>query len=147
MPPSRRLLVLTAACVAMLVSATTASANLFANGSFDSSTSGWSGWNANVSHVATGGIGGTGYVRVAVRSNARDYALSPVTMPVSSTVAGESFAATAWVRGAVAGRTVCLRVREWAGSTVAGSAQSCATTATSWRAFTQVTYKALAGGR
>src|SRR5205823_9890858 len=58
---------------------------------------------------------------------------------------GAVYTARASVRG-VPGRTLCLRVREWAGSDVVGSAQSCVTAARSWKQLSDASYTAGADG-
>ena len=61
-----------------------------------------------------------------------DAILDDAPQTVSSTVAGATYAATAWVR-APSGRTVRLRLREWSGGSVLRTSTATASGAGSWR--------------
>lgn len=122
-----------------------AGAETVVNGSFETSVAGWSGYNAYVS-VTSGGAVGYRSARVSVRAGASDYAISANGSQVGSTSGGVTYSASAYVRSTVPGRTVCLRVREWASGGLAGSAQSCRTATTGWTAFSPIAYTAKADG-
>jgi hypothetical protein len=113
---------------------------------FEQTLKGWTGWNSKLSLVR-GGSSGRRAAHVAVVGGAGDFSIVSAPPPVSSTHLGAVYRAGASVRSAIPGRTLCLRMREWAGSTVAGSAQSCLTATRSWQRFQDVTYKAQADGR
>jgi hypothetical protein len=123
------------------------SANLLANGSFEGSLSGWYGGNARVS-LTTGGTAGSSAALVSLSAPGQSsFWLSRSARPVSATVKGVKYSATAWFRSDVEGRRVCLRVREWgAGDTAVGSATSCVTTARSWQQTGTVAYTAIGAG-
>src|SRR5690242_1073773 len=88
-----------------------ADANLFPNGGFDGSTSGWGGYLATVS-LASDGVGGGGAARVAASGNPASFSVAPVAKSVPSTVAGKTYTASGWVRSDRPGKTICVRIRE-----------------------------------
>ncbi|MDX6510809.1 MAG: hypothetical protein QOE36_313 [Gaiellaceae bacterium] len=113
--------------------------NLLQNGRFEGSLAGWSGWNATLSAV-TGGTDGAGALRAA-RSTGTSYSALTSPRPLNPTTAGITYAAGAWVRSVVAGRKLCLTVREWSsnGSVVAAPA-TCLTGSSTWQQFPALTY-------
>lgn len=121
-----------------------ASGNLLANGGFESSTDGWRGYNATLALV-TGGAEGSSAVRVSYAGSGSSYSLYPSPRPVTSTVLGERFTASGQVRSSGSG-SLCLRIREYAGSALAGSALSCVTATASWQAIPPILYTALGSG-
>ena len=55
--------------------------------------------------------------------------------PVNSATAGATYTARGSVRSETPGKDVCLRLREYDGSTLVGSAQTCVTTTGAWRQY------------
>lgn len=106
-------------------SASTASQELVANGGFETSTVGWSGWQASLSRVSGSAAEGNYAAHIAGKSNVSSFALSASPRQVSSTIAGATYVATAKVRSNRGTRSICIRIREWSGSAVAGSDESC----------------------
>jgi len=119
--------------------------SLIANGSFEGTLAGWGSWNATLG-VATTGLLGTRSVRVSLTQRATDFALSSSPAPVSSSVAGAVYRLAAAVRTEKTGRETCLRLREWSGGSVAGSALTCLRTTRSWQRFAIVSYTAKSSG-
>lgn len=113
--------------------------NLFENGSFETSLSGWQGYNATLARVS-GGAEGASSARVSLRGSADNFSIYPSARPVTSSTAGTVYEADASVRTGGVARKVCLRVREFSSSSLVGSAQSCATTSATWRQLPPVTY-------
>lgn len=111
-------------------------------GSFEGSLTGWAGYRATLSLVA----GQVGQAARVTRTGGSDYSIVSTPRPVLSTLAGTSYAATGVVRSP-RGKTVCLRVREWSGSTVVGSQQVCVAAGTAWKAFPSLVYTAKGAGR
>jgi hypothetical protein len=66
--------------------------------------------------------------------------------PVNSAVAGAVYTARGSVRSETPGKDVCLRLREYDGSTLVGSAQTCTTTTGAWRAFNALQYTVAQSG-
>lgn len=118
---------------------------LVPNGDFEGGLTGWGGYQSTLSLASDGPVG----ARAAKVTNggAADFSISLSAPAVRSAVAGTAYVANAYSRSATPGRTLCLRVREWAGSTVAGSAQSCVTGTSAWKKFATVSYTARASGR
>ncbi|HVM16721.1 MAG TPA: hypothetical protein VM290_03995 [Gaiellaceae bacterium] len=150
--PSRTLLV--AACAgALLVVCSAAGAAVapkratvserIVNGTFSAGVRGWRGHNARLSSVRRGRVGPA--VRVAVVGAARDYSIYPSPRPVPSTTARAAYTARALVRAPRPGRQLCLRIREWRGDALAGSARSCAAATAAWREL-RVAYVARESG-
>lgn len=122
-----------------------ASTALLQNGSFEGSLAGWGGYGASLSLVP--GTVGQSAARVTVSGTKTSFSILPTQVPVLSTLGGSVYAAGGWVRSNTPGRTICLRIREWSGDSVAGSAQGCVTASDSWKQLPAVQHKALAGGR
>lgn len=122
------------------------SSGLLANGSFESSLSGWTGYKAFLS-LASGGTDGVRSAKATYRGPGGDYSISPTKAQVSSTVAGTSYTASGSIRSAIPGRTICARLREWSSAGLAGSAQSCLVATSAWQALPPVGYRALGSGR
>lgn len=120
--------------------------NLLTNGSFEGSVAGWSSWNASLA-VTSGGLVGTHAVRVSLSGRATGFAISTSPAPVESSAGGTVYRLAAAVRTEKTGRETCLRLREWSGGDVVGSAVSCVWTNRSWQRFPIVAYTAKASGR
>ncbi len=120
-----------------------AATNLFASPGFET-LSAWRAYNGTL--AATAGNAGAPAARVTVAGSKTDYSVYPAKRPVGSTVAGTQFRATAWIRGDRTGKRICLRLREWAGSTVVGSAETCAATTATWQQLPEVRYAVKAAG-
>jgi hypothetical protein len=119
---------------------------LLANGSFEGSLAGWVASSATVA-LAHDGIAGGDAARLALTGSATSYALRTRPSPVVSTYAHVSYTAGGSVRSDVAGRKVCLILREYSPAGVAvGSAASCLVAAGSWRPFPPLTYLTAAAG-
>jgi hypothetical protein len=120
--------------------------NLMSNSSFEGALDGWRGYKATLSLVDGGAVGAQA-ARVSGNAGATSFSIYPSPMPVSSSTADKVYRAKAWVRSA-AGRTSCLRIREWsAANEIVGSAQSCVTAASAWQQYPVVSYTALGGNR
>jgi hypothetical protein len=119
--------------------------SLFANGSFETSLAGWQGYDSTLARVS-GGEEGTAAARVTVAGASTSFSIYPSPRPVSSTTAGVTYVADASVRTSTAPRKVCLRVREYAGTALVGSAQKCLTDSGAWTSFGPVSYTAAASG-
>jgi Right handed beta helix region len=117
------------------------SVNLIANGTFEGSSSGWAGWYATISLVAPGPDGSTSARASANSAGAPNFAAYTSPRAVQATTSGAIYRATGWVRG-LASRHVCLAVREWAGTTVAGLNQSCVTATGQWQQIPAFPYTA-----
>jgi hypothetical protein len=84
---------------------------------------------------------------VALNAAATSFSLIGSPPAVTSSTAGTAYTATAWIRSDVAGKTVCLRVRENAsGGGVAGAALTCLTATASWQQFAPLAYTAVGTG-
>lgn len=73
------------------------------------------------------------------------YSIIASPNPVAVTTAGRAYRASAYVRSST-GKRVCLRLREWAGSTVIGSRETCVNPSAQWTPFPTVLYSAVGGG-
>jgi hypothetical protein len=118
--------------------------NLVRNASFEGSTSGWSSWQGRLSLVS-GGAYGSHSVKVTASSGVSSYTLDDWPDSVSSTTAGVVYEATAAVRG-IAGRRVCIIIREWSSSTFVASSQACVTASASWQHLGPATYSVRRNG-
>ncbi|HEU0023678.1 MAG TPA: DNRLRE domain-containing protein [Thermoleophilaceae bacterium] len=118
--------------------------NLIVNGSFEDSLGGWYGYKAGLALVA-GGADGQRALRVALNAVATSFSVSTSPHPVASPPAGARYEARAWARSATPGRTTCLRIREWQGGSVTGSAQACRAATSTWEQFPSVSYTASGG--
>jgi hypothetical protein len=116
-----------------------------ANGGFEGSLAGWAASNATLG-LSTSAVAGSRAATVT-RSGRGTFSIASSPPAVGSTEAGLSYAAGAWLRSDRPGRTVCLRLRERAGATVAGSAQTCLTSTSAWQQFAPLAYRALGSGR
>jgi len=112
---------------------------------FERTLHGWQGYNATLSLVR-GGVAGSRAARATVAGNASDFSIVSASAVVPSTAAGDVYRAGAWVRG-VPGRSLCLRVREWKGTAVAGAAQACVEAGRSWKRLPDVRYTTIGSGR
>lgn len=115
------------------------------NGSFEGSLNGWAGYGATLSLMRPGADGAAA-ARVSVKPGVTSFSIYPAPAPVSATLAGTVYSASGWVRSQKPGRAVCLRVREWAGGSLAGSAQACTTASSDWKRFPSLSYKVLGNG-
>ena len=118
--------------------------NLLANGSFEGSLSGWDAYRAGLSLV-NGGPDGSQFARVALNAAGSSYSIFTSPRPIMSPAAGSRYTASGWVRSERPGKSVCLRFREWAGSTSIGAAQSCRTATGTWERFTGLPYTSAGG--
>jgi hypothetical protein len=121
-----------------------APSNLLANGSFESSLSGWSGYKTSLALV-DGGSDGTKFARVSVTAGVSSASLYTNPRPVNAPGPGMRFTAGGWLRSETPGRTVCLRLREWSGTTQIGAAQTCRPTTGAWQRFNSLSYTANGG--
>jgi hypothetical protein len=123
------------------------SANLLANGSFETGLNGWVGWHATLA-AAGGAAEGTGAAKVSLGSGyTGGFSIYPSPRPVRTTIAGTTYAGGGAVRSDAAGVKVCLYIREWDGSgVVVAQSASCLTSSTSWQRFPSITYTTLQSG-
>jgi hypothetical protein len=120
------------------------SGNLLSNGSFEGSTSGWGGMSATLS-VVGGGTVGSQAMHVA-RSNYSTYGATASPAPLTSLTAGTVYVGGGSVRSAIAGRNVCLVLREKKTDGTLIYKSSCVTTTGSWQAFPTVSLTAAGTG-
>ncbi|MDX6591205.1 MAG: hypothetical protein QOJ13_401 [Gaiellales bacterium] len=123
-----------------------ASGNVLANPSFEGGVSGWGKTNAVLASI-TGAVDGTMAARASRSGTATSYSIYPSPVAVSSTVAGVSYTATAWVRSSTTAENVCIILREKtpAGSNVSSSS-TCVRTTTTWQQIPPVSYVTKAAG-
>jgi hypothetical protein len=119
---------------------------LVSNPGFEISLSGWkNGGNkrTTLARVCTVAHGGSCSAELG-RTRAGDAVLDDSPNTVAATVAGATYAASAWVK-APAGRTVTLRLRELSGSTVVRTASATGTGTGSWQQLAKTTPAANGG--
>ena len=113
----------TVAVVALAPTSQAATGNLVVNPTMEASTRGWFAPSAFALERARGGHTGTYAVRLRnTAAGARTGAVNDSVNTVRSTVAGHVYAAAAWVRTPVAGRSVSVRLMEYRGRTYLGQA-------------------------
>lgn len=105
--------------------------NLLPNGGFENGLTGWYSSSATLSPTSTA-HGGSAAAHVA-NNGGTSFTIAPTPRPVSSVVAGDAYATSAWIRSSTPGHTVCLRIREWNGGTLRLSGRACGTSTTSWQ--------------
>lgn len=122
--------------------------NLISNPGFESGLTGWntSGSDPGVSLTqVSGGHSGSFAARLTNTSTTTaTYLLNDSPNVVSSTSSG-TYTGSMWVRSDTPGATLRLRFREYAGSTLAGTATSTVTLTSSWQQVT-VTYSPVSPG-
>lgn len=124
----------------------TIAGNLLVNASFEGTTAGWASYNGAVS-LAADGTDGANAALVRVPKRTRDgFSIYPTKAPVTASVAGETYSAGGLVRSAVAGRSLCLRLRESASGAEVGSKTVCVSGASAWQKFGDASYTAKASG-
>ncbi|HET8560606.1 MAG TPA: carbohydrate binding domain-containing protein [Marmoricola sp.] len=112
--------------------------NLVANPGFETDTAGWKGSSGTtLSRVSPGHTGSWAAKLVNSGTSSTTCYLNDSPDTVSTTVAG-TYTASAWVLGdaASSGTKVYLRIREYAGSTLAGTASTVLTLSTGWQQVT-----------
>ena len=119
--------------------------NLTTNPSFESGMTGWSAWHATSAAVtAADAPNGAKVAEVTRSASNTSYTLEQyyAVNSANSARGGQTYTATAWVKGttSTAGKTVKLRLREWTGSSVAGSAEASVTLNTSGYQQLTLTY-------
>jgi hypothetical protein len=134
------LVALAAVLPAAGAAATTSSANLVSNSSFETSLSGWGGYEAALQRVS-GGVDGAWAASVTATRSA-SWSIYPSPRQVSSITAGTEYTGSASVKARSGSKTVCLVMREWSGSTVVGTGSSCLTPTSSWASFAPIVYTA-----
>ncbi|MGE5482856.1 MAG: carbohydrate binding domain-containing protein [Bacteroidota bacterium] len=86
-----------------------------ANPSFETDLSGWESWQGTLTRVSLGDAPDGSYVAKVTRSTGSSFTIDDNPASVSSTVAGQKYWASAWVKAASSsslGKTVTLRLRE-----------------------------------
>ena len=112
-----------------------AATNLLPNGSFDGgTTAGWKGTNATLKTVSPGFGGTADAAQVSLSNAATAYTMFASPRPVASAAAGQQYQGTASVLG-ITGRSVCLLLQEYTGSTLAQTAKQCITANGSWQSL------------
>lgn len=119
--------------------------NYLTNGSFESSTAGWTSWNGTVS-LASDGTVGTHAAKVSVNAGATAYSFYPTTRPITTTTSGHAYAATGWIRSDTPGKTVCLYIREFSSTGAQTDHSSCTKTTTAWAHFPENDYTTAGSG-
>lgn len=122
--------------------------NLVANPGFEASTSGWntsgSGTGVTLARVSGGHSGGWAARLTNTGSTSATCALNDSPNVVATSGPG-TYTISMWVRSDTAGATFKMRLREYAGSTLAGTTTATATLTTTWQRVT-TTYVAAAPG-
>lgn len=113
--------------------------------SFEDSLNAWRGYQATLSLVQSGRTGAQA-ARVSMAGAGSSFSIYPAKRPVRSSVRGARYVASAYVRSQTPGREVCLRIREWSGGALVGSAKSCMTSTSPWKRFPAVEYVVRANG-
>ncbi len=88
--------------------------NLVSNPSFETNTSGWTGWQSTLARTQLPGVDGD-YVVKVTRSTGTSYTVNDEPPSITSTTAGQTYDASAWVQAASTsseGKTVTLKIRE-----------------------------------
>ncbi|MDQ5807169.1 MAG: Ig-like domain-containing protein, partial [Actinomycetota bacterium] len=116
-------------------------AELVANGSFETSLTGWGPYNATAARVS-GGASGDWSARVTYAGSGSSF--SYISTPVALTPAGVTYTARAWLRSPAA-RRVCLRIRERTGGTSYGPS-TCFTGSAAWQQTPALSYVSRGGG-
>ena len=142
----RLLLAVALAAVFLPVGAAAGETRVLQSASFETSLDGWGPWNATASRQAIAAAGSWS-ARAAARKRVSSFSIGPSSAPVSSTAAGATYVAAAAVRTDKPGRDICLRIREWAGTTVVASTSGCLTGSTAWKRFAPVAHVAAGTGR
>jgi len=91
------------------------SSNLLSNPSFEVNLSGWNGWQSSLLREAQSGAPDGSYVAKVTRSSGTAFTIDDGARAVTSTRAGTSYVAEAWVRAATAssvGKPVQILLRE-----------------------------------
>jgi len=125
-----------------------ARANLIGNPGFETDTSGWntSGGGAGITLTrVSGGYGGDWAAKLTNTSTAATTCTLNDSPNWVKTTATGTYTASLWVRADAAGATLKLRLREYAGSTLVGSATTQVTLTTSWQHVTVTHVPASAG--
>jgi parallel beta-helix repeat protein len=126
----------------------TANQNLVANPGFETNTSGWntsgSGVGCSLARVSGGHSGSFSAAMTNTSSATGNCTLNDSPNWVVTTSAG-TYTSTIWVRADAGGAVLKLRFREYAGSTLVGSATTQVTLTTSWQKVT-VAYTAVSAG-
>lgn len=68
--------------------------------------------------------------KVSGNAGATSFSIYPPKRTVASTTAGRTYTGGAYLRSATPGRSVCLRIREWNGTTLIAAKAICRTTTT-----------------
>ena len=127
-----------------------AGANLIANPSFETGLTGWGSWQGALARAAQSGAPAGQYVARVTRSTGTSFTIDDNAVTVPSTVAGRTYAATAWIRAGSAasvGATAQLKLRERtpAGAQVADVGSPTITLTTAWQKVTVSRTTASAG--
>ena len=116
--------------------------NLVRNPGFETDTSGWntsgSGANITLTRVAGGHSGGWAAQLTNTGSTTATYATLQDSPNWVGTTSAGTYTGTLWVRGDTAGAILKLKIQEYSGSTLLGSASSQITLSTSWQQVTVV---------
>jgi hypothetical protein len=126
--------------------------NLTTNPSFESGTTGWDPWHATSAAVtAADAPNGASVAQVTRSASNTSYTLEQYygVNSANSARGGQTYTATAWVKGtaSTAGKTAKLRLREWNGATLAGSAEASVTLTTTGYQQLTLTYTAKTTGQ
>jgi PKD repeat protein len=113
----------------------TVQANLIQNSGFETDLTGWntsgSGAGVVLARAASGHLGGWS-AQVSNTGALTTCALNDAPNWIKTTSAG-TYVAGLWVRGDAAGAVLRLRLREWSGTTLVGSASAQVTLTTDWK--------------
>jgi hypothetical protein len=147
----RRLLLLTLplAAIAVFFAYHASSAEYVLNTSFERDGRPWlSNWEAENGELRSvnGGIVGRFAARVVGLPDSRVFTLVPTGSPVASTVAGQRYDASAFVRSGRPGTRVVLGIREWNGNRLVDFARVAMVLTRKWQAFPRLSYRAKAQG-
>jgi hypothetical protein len=143
------LLTLPLAAIAVFFAYHASSAEYVLNASFERDGRPWLGnWEAENAKLRSvnGGVVGRFAARVVGLPGKRVFALLPTGSPVASTVAGQRYDASAFVRSGQPGTRIVLGIREWDGDRLVGFARVDKVLTSNWQAFPRLSYRAKAQG-
>jgi PKD repeat protein len=114
---------------------TVTSANLVGNPGFETNTAGWNVSGSGTASLArvTGGHSGVWSGKLTNTGTSSTTCVLNDHPNWVATTTNRTYTATLWVRGDVAGGSVVLRIREYQGITLVGSAQVSITLSTTWQ--------------
>jgi hypothetical protein len=123
------------------VAASPTAPNVLANGSFENGLANWAGWQATLA-VATDATDGAQAAQATGAAGVTGFSISASPRPLrTGLVAGDTYAASGWLRSDAPGKKICLTLKEWdSAGAVAGTASSCLVATGTWQRFPSAAY-------